>query len=341
VRAVRGEGSCYLLSIADAARNADTHPEFRTRRQRHPALQGAFNECWDTLLGVSEDRDAEGLRFIVYSHLLSNLERFRYRFCSALPTDVSDSVVLMREREAKFHLPGPPCLVRKWAFLFLRSSTHVDDCFMSVLLDWLGHRVGVMNLTRVNREQDDSAQFLHVPANDLIPDTAVLLIKVLNIEHQGRSRTGLNHFDRVSRGCPVEFLNDILVCSQPASEGSYVSDAVLSNKAEANRNVQNQIQYGLDQGASEGGCSAFRVPQTLSLAEEVLRRFDISTVWGPSGSLSRAERLHRRRARVADPPGWEWVDAVLRAFPVLAQLRLGQHPDPQSPSFTVMHSMSG
>ena len=331
VRAVRGEGSCYLLSIADAVRNADSYPEFKARRLRHPALQGAFNECWNTLLGVSEDRDADGLRCIVYSHLLSNMERFRHRFSSALPTEVSDCVVLLREREAQFDLPGPPCLVRKWAFLFLRSSTHVDDCFMSVLLDWLGHRVGVMNLIRVTREQDDTTQFLHVPTADLIPDTAVLLIKVLNIEHQGRSRIGLNHFDRVSRGCPVQFLDEILVPSQPALEGSSILDATLSDKAGTNRNVTNQKRHGLDHGSTKGDCSDFCVPHTLLQAEEVLRKFDISIVWGPSQSLSRAERLHRRRALAADPPGWDWVDAVLRAFPVLAQLRPGQHPDPPAP----------
>ena len=221
--------------------------------------------------------------------------------------------------------------MRKWAFLFLRSSTHVDDCFMSVLLDWLGHRVGVMNLTRVSREQDGSTQFLHVPIADIIPDTAVLLIKVLNFEHHGRSRIGLNHFDSVSRGCPVEFLDEILVHCQPASEGSSISDAAPSDKPGANRNVTNQIRHGLGHGSTEGDCSGFRVPQTLSQAEEVLRKFDIASVWGPSQSVSRAERLHRLRVRGIGPPGWEWVDAVLRAFPVLAQLRLGQHPDPPEP----------
>ena len=231
------------------------------------------------------------------------MERFRHRFSSALPTEVSDCVVLLREREAQFDLPGPPCLVRKWAFLFLRSSTHVDDCFMSVLLDWLGHRVGVMNLIRVTREQDDTTQFLHVPTADLIPDTAVLLIKVLNIEHQGRSRIGLNHFDRVSRGCPVQFLDEILVPSQPALEGSSILDATLSDKAGTNRNVTNQKRHGLDHGSTKGDCSDFCVPHTLLQAEEVLRKFDISIVWGPSQSLSRAERLHRRRALAEDPDG--------------------------------------
>jgi hypothetical protein len=54
-----------------------------------------------------------------------------------------------------------------------------------VLLDWLCHRVGVVNLMRINREQVGSAQFLHVPTADLIPDTVVLLIKALDREHQG------------------------------------------------------------------------------------------------------------------------------------------------------------
>ena len=189
-----------------------------------------------------------------------------------------------------------------------------------------------MNLTRVSREQDGSTQFLHVPIADLIPDTAVLLIKVLNIEHHGRSRIGLNHFDSVSRGCPVEFLDEILVHRQPALEGSPVSDDALGDTAEENQSVNNQIRQGLDPGSTDGGCSGFRVPQTLSQAEEVLRKFDIASVWGPSQSVSRAERLHRLRVRGIGPPGWEWVDAVLRAFPVLAQLRPGQHPDPPEPS---------
>ena len=331
VRAVRGEGSCYLLSIADAARNADSYPEFQARRLRHPDLQGEFKECWDKLVGVSDDRDADGLRTIVYSHLLSNIERFRELFGSVVTIDARDCALLMeRERQAQLDFPEPPCLVRKWAFLFLRPSTHVDDRFMSVLLDWLGHRVGVMNLMRVNREQDGSTQFLHVPTADLIPDTAVLLIKVLNIEHHCQSRTGLNHFDRVSRGCPVEFLDEVLVHSPPAAQGSTIPNFVSSDKAGANRNMKNQTRHGLDHGSTEG-CSEFRVPQTLLQAEEVLRKFDISTVWGPSQSLSRAERLHRRRALAQDPSGWEWVDAVLCAFPVLAQLRPGQHPVPPEP----------
>ncbi len=138
-------------------------------------------------------------------------------------------------------------------------------------------------------------------------------------------------FDRVSKGCPVEFLEEILVHRQSALEGSSISDAASSDKAGANRNVNNQVRHGLDHGSMEGGCSELRVPQTLSQAEEVLQKFDIATVWGPSQSTSRAERLHRLRLRGLGPPRWEWVDAVLRTFPVLAQLRQGQHPDPPEP----------
>ena len=85
---------------------------------------------------------------------------------------------------------------------------------MAVLLDWLGSRVAIMNLLRVNREGDGAPQFFHVPVLDIIPDTAVLLIKVINIEHQGRARDGLNHFDCVRNGCPVQFLDTILVSTR-------------------------------------------------------------------------------------------------------------------------------
>ena len=55
-------------------------------------------------------------------------------------------------------------------------------------------------------------------------------------------------------------------------------------------------------------------------AEELLKTFDIATFWGPSLSLTRAERLQRRRKYYPNMPGWEWVDEVLQAYPALAQL---------------------
>ena len=221
VRAVRGEGSCYLLSLADAASEAESFPDFQARRQQHPDLQGEFKESWEKLLAVSKDRDADGLRTILYGHMLSNVSRFQHHFVSPPNTDERECTLLIQtERRAQFHFSGPPCPVRKWAFFFLRPSTHVDERFMMVILDWLGHRVGIMNLMQVTRHEDNTPLFLHVPAVDLIPDTAVLLLKVLNIERQGQCRVRRNHFDRVSRDCPVEVLDVILVHIPSTQQGS-------------------------------------------------------------------------------------------------------------------------
>jgi hypothetical protein len=63
------------------------------------------------------------------------------------------------------------------------------------------------------------------------------------------------------------------------------------------------------------------MPVTIEEAEEVLRPFDVSPYWGPSQSLSRAERVHRVRKFGYVMEGWDWVDAILAKFPELAMSR--------------------
>ena len=77
---------------------------------------------------------------------------------------------------------------------------------------------------------------------------------------------------------------------------------------------------------ARGGCDS--IPLIYLAAQAALKIFDVSNVWGPCQSVSRAERLSRRRALTADPPGWEWVDVILRLYPPLAQLQAGQISGP-------------
>ena len=85
---------------------------------------------------MSKDRDADGLRTILYGHMLSNVSRFQHHFASPPNTDERECTLLVQaERRAQFHFSGPPCPVRKWAFFFLRPSTHVNERFMRVILD--------------------------------------------------------------------------------------------------------------------------------------------------------------------------------------------------------------
>ena len=322
VRAVRGEGSCYLLAIADAINEADSFPEFHHRRLHHPDLQGHFNERWGKIIAVSLDHDADGLRTIIYSHMLSNLVSFQRLFASPLALS-SEHSLIQAEQRAQYLFQDPPCHLRKWAFHFLQPSTHVDERYMAVLLDWLGSRVAIMNLLRVNREDDGAPQFFHVPVLDIIPDTAVLLIKVLNIEHQGRARDGLNHFDCVRNGCPVQFLDTILVNKRALNRDLSALPTILP-APEMGRDNADKLKR-TDNCARGGGDS---IPPIYLAAQAALKIFDVSNVWGPCQSVSRAERLSRRRAFTADPPGWEWVDAILRLYPPLAQLRAGQIPGP-------------
>ena len=61
-------------------------------------------------------------------------------------------------------------------------------------------------------------------------------------------------------------------------------------------------------------------PSSITFEDAVvqLHRFDMSTLWGPRLSLTRAERFARYKRFRPVPVGWEWVEAILRQFPALA-----------------------
>ena len=92
---------------------------------------------------------------------------------------------------------GNSCPVRKAAFLFLDPSTHLDERYLRLLLDWLEHKVALIPFTQVETEDGGDPKVFHVPEADLISERAVIFIKLLNIEKHGPTRTVLNHFNRV------------------------------------------------------------------------------------------------------------------------------------------------
>ena len=67
-------------------------------------------------------------------------------------------------------------------------------------------------------------------------------------------------------------------------------------------------------------------PASLEEAVTLLRSFDISTQWGPCQSLTRTERLRRLKQIAREPPGWEWVEDILRIYPALADVKPAIHP---------------
>ena len=78
---------------------------------------------------------------------------------------------------------------------------------------------------------------------------------------------------------------------------------------------------GQNQSAVIGGYSYARtIPTTILEAEQTLREFDNARIWGPKSSVTRFERLARRR-KYATTPGWDWVDDILHRFPALGSLK--------------------
>ena len=215
VRAARAEGSCYLLCLIDLARDAERSISFSARRKAHPELQGIFKERWELLLGMAADREASGLRQAICIHLLSKIEQFRKEFPVPPPITEQQWLNLCAVGEALGIHVTQDDPVQQWAATFLCPSTHADEGFMRVLLDWLDNKVAVLNLLQITRE-DGELQFLHSSAVDHITDEAVLLLKVLNIEKHGQARAALNHFNRVSGEKSVEFLQDLLPVRTPS-----------------------------------------------------------------------------------------------------------------------------
>ena len=48
--------------------------------------------------------------------------------------------------------------------------------------------------------------------------------------------------------------------------------------------------------------------------------------WGPTQSLTRAERIRRRERSGHVPPGWGWVEDILLMYPALADVKPAPHP---------------
>jgi hypothetical protein len=65
-------------------------------------------------------------------------------------------------------------------------------------------------------------------------------------------------------------------------------------------------------------------PSNIHQAEAALSQFDWSTLWGPRLSVTRNERLARRRRLPGPPAGWGWVDEILKCFPTLGDQCCGK-----------------
>jgi len=220
VRAARGEGSCGLLGIQDIIREAESNLGFRERRQTHIALQGEFQERWEMLSAMADDSEAEGTRVAIYCHALKNRQRLKSTFRQDVSIKDCDHSPMLRFEQMNgfvFAKNDPPCNVRKAAFSFLHPSTHLDERYAKLLLDWLHNKVALIPLTQVRREADGAPLVFHVPEADLISDEAVLFIKMLNVEKQGSARIHLNHFDRVGNHNPIGFLEDLPSVPFPVS----------------------------------------------------------------------------------------------------------------------------
>jgi hypothetical protein len=208
VREARAEGSCYLLCLQDLVREAESSASFHTRRKAHPELQGPFQERWELIKGSAHDCEAAALRQAVCMHLLHKVDRFLSEFPSPLQVTEAEWLKLRAVSDPLHIQVDDRCEVQQWVIAFLSSSTHMDEGFMRVLLDWLCNKVAVMNLLQL-RHVRGAPQFLHLSLVDHVHDDSVLLLKVLNIKKHGLARVGFNHFDRVSEKTPVVFLEDL------------------------------------------------------------------------------------------------------------------------------------
>ena len=311
------------------------------------------------------------------------------------------------------------CPVRKAAFLFLDPSTHLDERYLQLLLDWLEHKVALIPFIQVENESDGDPQVFYVPEANLISERAVIFIKLLNIEKQGPTRTALNHFNRVGGQHPVGFFEDLIsdqIVSDLPNErvespgrvskvvdigGSAEEVGVMSPVSGHARTplsasgqqteswassrialqsipkvVDNLVAQGPSQivttspapttksgpdvevtlpdppapldccNADKWGNSAqsrqinsvrfpaianqsspeqLQVPDSILEAETLLnQKFDLAMHWGPSCSLTRAERLERGRRLGLASQKWNWVSTVLDKYPELAKLKSDQ-----------------
>ena len=244
VRAARGEGACGLLCILDVLRAANLDHSFRKRVREHAELQGIFQDKWNVLLAMTEDRGAEGLRVLIYCHATGHKERFGILFPPGERLTEADARLLLqfeKQNNLLFDEDEPPCAVRRAAYRFLSLSDHLTESFLKVFLDWLEHKVALLPL--IQNEGDNLSQFLHVPALNFITDAAVLFLKILPviIERQTGVRANLNHFDRVRGQQPMSFLEDLPLADESSS--SYLPSSSFSPEERADLLSRSRQSY--------------------------------------------------------------------------------------------------
>jgi hypothetical protein len=121
---------------------------------------------------------------------------------------------------------------------------------------------------------------------------------------------GADNLLQPKRTCGVK--EDILQpCNQPALSVFLADQLVHENKV------------GVETGAPQVTLQTtgpVQTPTDILDAERALSVFDYSVMWGPNSSVTRFERLARRR-KYAPTDGWEWVDDILCQFPELGHLK--------------------
>ena len=180
-------------------------------------------------------------------------------------------------------------LVQKWGLYFLLRSTHADENYMRVLLDWLENKVAVMNFGRIWQESGNM-RYYHLPLSDLVDnDDAILLVKILNIEHQGASRGLLNHFDLVCGQNPVEFLQDLAPATDRIDAGRVIIDptSVSTDILCSAQVIQDQKVQKVEQALQS---TELRL-RTLSSVQASLTNSEQEPASSPSAQLTNWENV--------------------------------------------------
>ena len=98
---------------------------------------------------LATDRDALGLRQVICAHLLSKPQHFGAEFLRP-PNFTSQQWDELRAMGSSLGLSVEgDGIIQRCALDFLRPSTHADEGFMRVFLDWMDNKVAVLNLIQV------------------------------------------------------------------------------------------------------------------------------------------------------------------------------------------------
>ena len=267
-----------MLSIGTLVEEAERNPLFSARRQAEPILQGDFQLRWELLLAMSKERGADTVRAALCAHMWRYESRFQHLFLLEPARNKWDDLLRaakeLRLLEKMNAQEDDFTLVQKWALHFLSNSTHADENYMRVLLDWLGNKVAIMNFSCV-RQESGNMLYYHLPLLDLVDnDRAVLLIKLLNIEHHGASRLLSNHFDVVCGRRPVEFLEDLAsslgkMDSPNVIDLSETTRTTVALASQPNREpvvAKSTVDRNQEEAASAAGQHVREAEETLRLA---------------------------------------------------------------------------